>query len=322
MTEVSESLAWFRLFSTRGLGPKRLRYIYDAARHAALPVGQIFFLEWADFSKRFPWLDKDIFHSIHSLDLDVTDRNFDRLLDVGIRLVHLGDVDYPDILLRRMDTNAPPILFGKGNLSLLQSGGVAIVGARNPSPTSLLVASEIAGQLARSEMNVISGYAGGIDTESHLGALQADGTTTIVLSFGILEFAKKKAFEGVDWKTDVLILSQFHPVEKWNARNAMVRNRVVCGLSQAVVVIESGLHQPGKMSGTFDAGLTALQMNVPLFVIDPYALDARLPGNEELVKRGGVTVEPEHAVEEILKHPQVRCSPSAPPPPALQPPLF
>ena len=96
----------------------------------------------------------------------------------------------------------------------------------------------------------------------------------MVLPYGIKELRQKSAFSEFDWQRDVLAVSQFDPDVKWLARNAMARNKLVCALSKAVVVIESGPEKDsqGKMSGTFNTAQTALSMNLPLFVLNPNAL--------------------------------------------------
>jgi DNA processing protein len=76
------------------------------------------------------------------------------------------------------------MLFIKGQRKLLTSDGVAIVGSRNVSDTGIRVARKLAAELANAELNVVSGYARGVDSEAHLGALAAEGTTTMVLPYG------------------------------------------------------------------------------------------------------------------------------------------
>ena len=152
-------------------------------------------------------------------------------------------------------------------------------------------------------MNVVSGYAKGIDSAAHLGALTAEGTTTLVLPYGIKELRQKTAFREFDWKRDVLAVSQFNPDARWLARNAMARNKLVCALSKAVIVIASGPERDarGKMSGTFNTAKTALGMNVPLFVFDPVCFDKPPQGNAELIAMDGSSpLDADNEVKEIV----------------------
>ena len=83
----------------------------------------------------------------------------------------------------------------------------------------------------------------------------------------------------------------------------MVRNKLVCALSKAVVVIESGPERDvhGKMSGTFNAAKTALDMNLPLFVLNPNCLDNPPEGNGALIALGGYSLDPVDGAKEIVR---------------------
>ncbi len=172
------------------------------------------------------------------------------------------------------------------------------------SSKGILIARKLAGDLARSGINVVSGYAKGVDSEAHLGALEAEGTTTIVLPYGIKELHQKKMFKEFDWKRDVLAVSQFDPSVKWLASNAMIRNKLVCAISKAVVVIESGPERDtqGKMSGTFNTGITTLKMGLPLFVVKPSCLDNPPNGNVSLIELGGIGLDGANGAEQIVEH--------------------
>ena len=240
---------------------------------------------------------------------------YQRLKDNGVEIISLDHEIYPKNVLKLMEDGAPPLLFCKGQLSLLKSEGIAIVGSRNASGEGVKMVKQFAAELAMQGENVISGYAKGIDTNAHLGALEEDGTTTIVLSFGILEFSKKRIFEDLRWKGNTLIISQFHPVEKWNARNAMIRNKLICALSKAVIVIESGEEKgkDGSMSGTFDAGKTALGMKIPLFVVSPSSFKNPPLGNKELIKCGGIEIESKDGIATLLKYVEMESTKGAEP---------
>lgn len=197
----------------------------------------------------------------------------------------------------------PPPLFIKGQRKLLTSKGAAIVGSRNVSDTGISIARQLAGELSSAELNIVSGYAKGVDSAAHLGALAAGGTTTMVLSCGIKKLYQKRAFKAFDWQRQVLVVSQFDPDARWSARNAMARNKLVCALSKAVVVIESGPERDsqGKMSGTFNTAKTAMRMGLPLFVLGPRYFDNPPKGNADLIKLGGRCLDPASGAEEVVK---------------------
>ncbi|MEB3274520.1 MAG: DNA-processing protein DprA [Prochlorothrix sp.] len=172
----------------------------------------------------------------------------------------------------------------------------------------------------KSGYNVVSGYAKGIDTATHCGALQAEGTTTLVLSLGILNFEARKEFKPWFTATNTLVLSQFAPNAGWFARQAMARNELVCRLAQAVIVIASGPERDdrGRMSGTFAAAKSAFQLGLPVFVISPQALSQPPIGNAHLLELGGIELFPDRTTQQLQDffHP----TPTAPTSPTLSPP--
>ena len=142
--------------------------------------------------------------------------------------------------------------------------------------------------LAKESINVISGYAHGIDLAAHKGALEAGGSTTFVLAEGILNFRVKEQIQsalGNDSFAHALIISEFPPGLTWKAHNAMTRNRTICGLSDALVVIESGLE-----GGTFEAGKTALDLKVPLFCVEYAEPSPSAAGNPYFLQHGAMSL--------------------------------
>ena len=234
---------------------------------------------------------------IRAEDSDKTYMEYEHLKTQGIEFIYPRHPDFPSNLLE-----IAPMLFIKGQRKLLTSDGVAIVGARNVSDMGICVARKFAAELANAGLNVVSGYAKGVDSEAHLGALAAEGTTTMVLPYGIKELRQKNAFREFDWQRNVLAVSQFNPDVKWLARNAMARNKLVCALSKAVIVIESGPEQDaqGKMSGTFNTAQTALSMNLPLFVVNPRYFDNPPKDNADLIELGGECLNPDDGIGKII----------------------
>ena len=294
---IERDYFWFRLFKARGIGPKSLISIAkilekEDCHPEMLPRSQ------SDLSTQFPELSKILNGKIRAEDSDKTYMEYELLKMQGVEFIYPRHPDFPSNLLE-----IAPMLFIKGQRKLLTSDGVAIVGARNVSDMGICVAQEFAAELANSGLNVVSGYAKGVDSEAHLGALAAEGTTTMVLPYGIKELRQKNAFREFDWQRNVLAVSQFDPDVKWLARNAMARNKLVCALSKAVVVIESGPEQDaqGKMSGTFNTAQTALSMNLPLFVLNPKCFENPPKGNQDLIKLGGKHFDPDDGAEAIVK---------------------
>lgn len=289
---------WMWLCGTPGIGPKKLisiaKIMHEHRRQPeTLPLNP------TELLSQFPKLANILNGKIHVEDSQRIYSEYQRLREAGICILQPSHPDFPRHLLE-----IAPMLFIKGQPRLLTSDGIAIVGARDVSDEGIRAAQTIAAGLARDGINVISGYARGVDTEAHLSALASDGTTTIVLPHGITGLRRKKALRNFNWERNVLAVSQFAPDAKGLARNAMTRNRLICALSKAVVVIESGAKRntEGKLSGTFNTGLTALEMELPLFVLDPTSFEKPPQGNIDLIRLGGRKLNPRDGARDILRH--------------------
>lgn len=291
---VERDYFWFRLFKTRDIGTKSLIEI-DKILEKKNRTAEISSWSHSDLLMQYPELAK-FFSKFSEEDENAVREEYEELKSNSVEITYPSHPDIPP-----NSVEIAPILFLKGKRTLLASNGVAIVGSRNVSDTGICVAGKIAAELANEALNVVSGYAKGVDSEAHLSALAAEGTTTIVLPYGIKELRQKKALKEFDWRRDVLAVSQFAPGAKWLARNAMVRNNLICALSKAVVVIESGPERnaKGKMSGTFNTAQTALRMNLPLFVLNPECFDNPPIGNANLIDLGGERLDPDGAAKTI-----------------------
>ena len=153
-------------------------------------------------------------------------------------------------------------------------------------------------ELSRHGINVVSGYAQGVDLAAHKAALESGGTTTFVLAEGILKFKLKQEIKDLITDENYVVISQFLPKLTWLTRNAMQRNKTICGLSNAVVIIESGL-----AGGTFEAGKAALELKRPLFVLEYAHPPVSAEGNIYFIRRGAKTLRKRNGhpyLEELL----------------------
>ena len=210
---------------------------------------------------------------------------------------------FPRRVMDLKDTmTLPALLYAAGNLSLLERPAVAVVGMRNAGKPALAVAAALASGLAGRGVHVVSGYAAGIDSAAHAAALQAPGTTGIVMSEGIGRFRAKPELLGSLTKENTLVISQFEPDAPWAAYMAMARNKLVCALSDAVVVVVSGPERGagGRMSGSFAAGMAALELGIPAFTVSPGFFPAAPEGNLQLIARGCRAWDPAAGAEAII----------------------
>ena len=191
-----------------------------------------------------------------------------------------GTKGYPDPVQSAFANN-PPTLTVRGNIALLDLPGLGFCGSRKASQKGLEAAWDCADQAARQGFVVVSGNAAGVDSQAHLAALKAGGSTILVLPEGIDHFRVRRAFKTVwDWGR-VLVISQFEPEAIWRHYRAMSRNELIIALSRAVIVIEAG-----EKGGTLAAGLSTLKSQKPLFVANYEAIEEQAPGNARLLSMG------------------------------------
>jgi DNA processing protein len=197
--------------------------------------------------------------------------------DDGVRVLLCDDQAYPDRLRRA--PGAPPALFYRGSLKLLDTPAVGICGSRNASSEGLRAARACGADAARTGVTVVSGYAKGVDSESHMASLVEGGITIAVLAEGIGQFRPKRVYRDLP-QDNMLVMSQFPPGQRWNVGAAMTRNQVIVGLSHALVVVEAG-----PTGGTLRAGEMAIQAGRRLLVLGFAGGDP--DGNTKLLALGG-----------------------------------
>lgn len=197
------------------------------------------------------------------------------------RILEQNDDVYPSSLSDVLGRDAPRRLEWLGNLSLLSRPSVGFCGSRKASSKGLAAAADCAAQAAENGVVVVSGYASGVDAVAHFEALAKDGSTIIVLPEGISYFRVRRELREVwDWER-VLVVSQFSADERWQSFRAMARNKVIIGLSDAMIVIEAG-----ETGGTMDAGKSTLRYGQPLFVAQYEEVTPDAVGNRYLIELG------------------------------------
>ena len=279
------TFAWFRLFSTRGYGPASIHSLYAKLVAHKLGITDLFELDENRMTEIYGAEGVEIYNKLHSEDFEDVQNQYESLRRREIIPIHREHELYPARILRLMLKQAPAMLFAKGNTSLIGTPGIAVVGSRDADELALRMAMDAAGAAAEAGFNVVSGYARGIDTAAHIGALRAQGTTTIILGYGIDHYVPKAAFSRYNLMKDALILSQFHPREVWKNNYGMLRNSIIVGLSKAVIVIKAG-----DKSGTINTGNTALKWGNPLLVMSPELFTKGFEGNARLIENGGKEV--------------------------------
>lgn len=206
----------------------------------------------------------------------------DRLRSRGIWVVTIADEAYPRRLLDRLGKDAPPALFGSGNVSLLATGGLAIVGSRDADAAAVAFTERLADAAARGGLTVVSGGAKGVDVTAMRAAAGADGFVVGVLSEGVERRLRDSATRSAVASGRALLVSPYHPDASFSAGSAMGRNKIIYALADVAVVVSSASGSGGTWTGAMEA---ISGRWVPVLVRDtPDAPD----GNRALIARGGV----------------------------------
>jgi DNA processing protein len=274
----SKDTTWLQLLITRGIGPRTVARVLSSVVGRGLDpadVGKVTVNDWLQFGL------KPAKAALVAAARQEAEQLRERLEVAGTHLLVKGTASYPGRLARYGGVEAPPLLFARGKIALLERSAVAFCGSRHASEQGLEWTQSVAARLATEQINVVSGYANGVDLHAHAAALRAGGGTTFVLAEGILRFTPKPDVAELLDEQGHLILSEFPPRASWSVGNAMQRNGTVLGLADAVVVVEAGLG-----GGTLAAGAAALKMGRPLFVVDYPKPPSSAGGNRLLVARG------------------------------------
>jgi DNA processing protein len=183
-----------------------------------------------------------ISQAIQTIDLAQVEADIARFEAEGIQTIIAPDYGHYPAQLRRGLADWPPVLFARGTLvPRIQTPAVAIVGSRWPRPERRTLAHAIAVELARRGLAIVSGLALGVDAAAHRGALDAGGRTLAVLGCGLKRiYPEENASLVEDIVNDGAVLSEIHPELPVAPQKLVARNRIISGLSQAVIVVEAG----------------------------------------------------------------------------------
>jgi DNA processing protein len=214
------------------------------------------------------------------------------------------DASYPAALAAIIDP--PFVLWTRGSRDCLRAPAVAIVGSRAASPYGLAVAERLAADLAARGVVIVSGLARGVDSAAHRGALAGGGSTIAVLGSGadIIYPAEHAALAG-DIACSGLVVSELAPGTPPRPRFFPLRNRIISGLSRAVVVIEAG-----EKSGSLITARSALEQGRDVLAVPGNVLSGRNRGAHGLLRDGAKIVE---SADDILEELGLPCGAACPP---------
>lgn len=210
----------------------------------------------------------------------------------GIRILTWEDDEYP-AHLKEVD-QPPPVLYLRGEITTEDSWAVAIVGTRAVTAYGRQVTEEIASVLCRNGVTIVSGLARGVDAVAHSAAIKAGGRTLAVLGSGVDKIyppehrgmAERIASQGA-------VISDYAPGTPPDSSNFPPRNRIISGLSMAVIVIEAA-----QTSGALITAAFAADQGRDVFAVPGNIFAPQSKGTNRLIFNGA---KPLLAVEDVLQ---------------------
>lgn len=199
----------------------------------------------------------------------------------AIWVVSRADSNYPRCLKIRLREDAPAVLYGCGDMHLLDTGGLAVVGSRNAGHELLDYTARIGELAACAGRTVISGGARGVDRAAMRGSLEAGGLVIGVLAEDLEKNVVNR--EERNWLRDgrLVLVSAYDPSAGFNVGHALQRNKLIYAFSQAALVVDSDLNKGGTWAGAIEQ-LEKLHY-VPLYI---RSTGQRSAGLEALRERG------------------------------------
>ncbi|MDO8840093.1 MAG: DNA-processing protein DprA [Parvibaculum sp.] len=206
-----------------------------------------------------------------------------KLTRLDARLLVWGDGDYP-ARLAAIDP-PPPVIAVMGSAELLARPSIAIVGSRNASAAGRRIAGDMAKELGTEGFVVVSGLARGIDTAAHRAALATGTAAVLAGGLDIVYPDENRELQALIADGGTLV-SEMPPGTSPQARHFPRRNRLISGLSLAVIVVEAALRSGSLITARF-----ALEQGRDVFAVPGSPLDPRAGGSNRLIKDGAPLVE-------------------------------
>lgn len=240
--------------------------------------------EWIEI---FKFEDKEI-NDLETARKELPNYSFllEDMLNQGYELIPFNSSDYPKTLKDNLKLKfAPPLIYIKGNKSLLHDDTIAIVGSRNADNQSLEFTKNIAVKATKEYKCVVSGGAKGVDQAALEESIKVNGHSILVLPQGISTFSSgmKKYYKNII-EGNLLILSAFFPKAGWSTGLAMGRNKYIYGLSKEIYVAQSD-----SKGGTWSGVLEGLKAERTIYIRNPE--NAEDNANDLLILKGGKAVD-------------------------------
>lgn len=286
---AEEELYWIALRIVPGLGARRGMALLNTLRTPQ----SIFAASPSELEAR--GLSPSVAQSMSSgcvFDEAITQQ--EKMRNLGVSVIPVFDRRYPPMLSEIFD---PPILlFARGNVELLQTLMLGIVGTRRPTAYGVTVTERLAGDLAKLGFTISSGMARGVDTCAHQAALNCDGNTVAVYGCGIDQVypsENRKLSESIMSKG--LVISEYPIGAPAYPQNFPVRNRIISGMSLGVLVVEGA-----QYSGSAITARLAMEQGREVFAVPGNITSKASWGPNLLIKQGAKLVQEASDVAEEL----------------------
>jgi DNA processing protein len=281
-------IQWVALSLSRHIGAKKLGNLLEYFENN---LNAIFEAEEEELMQ-VPGIGETIAREITLINLEQVAHDIPEWERQGVGIITILDELYPEPL--KMIPDFPPTLFVRGQwYTSLWEKTIAIVGTRRPSQQAKFLTMQLAAKLAQDNYTIVSGLALGIDASAHAGALQAQGggTTIAVLGSGVLNVypPQNKRISLMTRQSGALI-SEVHPNLSTNVQRLVSRNRIISGMSQGVIVIESDAD-----GGAMHAAKRAKEQGRIV-----YTLDLPATGNQQLIREGAIIIPRDLSVEFLV----------------------
>lgn len=199
----------------------------------------------------------------------------------AIWVVSRADPEYPKRIKGRLREDAPAVLYGCGDMNLLDCGGLAVVGSRHVDDALIEYTMDVGRLAARSRKMLVSGGAKGIDQAAMRGTLEAGGHSCGVLADSLEKTAMNREHRNLLLEGQLVLISPYDPSAGFNVGNAMQRNKLIYALADAALVVSSDVNKGGTWTGAVEQ-LDKLQF-VPVYV---RSTGQSSPGLDALRTRG------------------------------------
>jgi DNA processing protein len=222
--------------------------------------------------------------------------------DAGMQAIPWFDPGYPALL--NCVADPPPVLWIRGLAPVLARPAVAIIGSRAATPYALDVGARLGGELADLGVVVTSGLARGVDSAAHRGAIEAGGATIAVLGSGVDNVYPPEHQRLAQTIANIgVVVSELGPGAVPLAENFPLRNRIISGISLAVVVVEAS-----EKSGSLITARCAIEQGRDVMAVPGSVLSGRNRGSHSLLKDGAKVVETADDILEELGWPAARAA--------------